>query len=196
MWRVRCCLFGVRRTLKSLLTPGAGYCGGILSLNCIEASSSLQTFSSGLDCLNLSVVGGSLQKLVCCSIASYRPTTRPAAYPAYRHVDRCAFALLCSATLAEKVDFMHSLFDFGSDGDLSLPEVTILVRTALIACAKVRTPPFVASHVTQAQWVKSIAHRRRAEVAYLCEAEGCITAHRLSFKRPGARIVPCRYNAP
>lgn len=51
---------------------------------------------------------------------------------------RCAFALLCSATIAEKVDFMHSLFDFGLDGDLHLPEVTILVRTALIACAKVR----------------------------------------------------------
>eukprot|EP00752_Nemacystus_decipiens_P009768 g8724.t1 len=50
----------------------------------------------------------------------------------------CALALLCSATLAEKVDFMHSLFDFGLDGDLSLPEVTILVRTALIACAKAR----------------------------------------------------------
>lgn len=32
---------------------------------------------------------------------------------------------------------MHSLFDFGLDGDLSLPEITILVRTALIACAKV-----------------------------------------------------------
>ncbi|CAM9516779.1 unnamed protein product [Ectocarpus sp. 6 AP-2014] len=31
---------------------------------------------------------------------------------------------------------MHSLFDFGLDGDLHLPEVTILVRTALIACAK------------------------------------------------------------
>ncbi|CAM9856392.1 unnamed protein product, partial [Scytosiphon promiscuus] len=31
---------------------------------------------------------------------------------------------------------MHSLFDFRLEGDLSLPEVTILVRTALIACAK------------------------------------------------------------
>lgn len=56
-------------------------------------------------------------------------------------MDRCALALLCSAALAEKVDFMHSLFDFGSDGDLSLPEVTILVRTALIACAKVAALP-------------------------------------------------------
>lgn len=52
-------------------------------------------------------------------------------------IHRCALALVCSATLAEKVDFMHSLFDFRSDGDLTLPEVTILVRTALIACAKV-----------------------------------------------------------
>ena len=32
---------------------------------------------------------------------------------------------------------MHSLFDFSFEGDLRLPEVTILVRTALIACAKV-----------------------------------------------------------
>eukprot|EP00903_Cladosiphon_okamuranus_P013365 g12456.t1 len=48
----------------------------------------------------------------------------------------CALALLSSVSVAEKVDFMHSLFDFGLDGDLSLPEVTILVRTALIACAK------------------------------------------------------------
>ncbi|CAN0180868.1 unnamed protein product [Pylaiella littoralis] len=31
---------------------------------------------------------------------------------------------------------MHSLFDFRLDGDLTLPEVTILVRTALTACAK------------------------------------------------------------
>lgn len=46
-------------------------------------------------------------------------------------------ALLSSATPAEKVDFMHSLFDFGFDGDLRLPEVTILMRTALIACSKV-----------------------------------------------------------
>lgn len=54
---------------------------------------------------------------------------------------RCALAFLCSASLAEKVDFAHSLFDFGLEGDLSLPEVTILLRTVLIACAKV-VPPF------------------------------------------------------
>eukprot|EP00904_Undaria_pinnatifida_P013872 jgi/Undpi1/9615/HiC_scaffold_27.g12071.m1 len=57
----------------------------------------------------------------------------------------CAMALLSSATPAEKVDFMHSLFDFGFDGDLRLPEVTILMRTALIACSKldgrVQVPP-------------------------------------------------------
>lgn len=50
-------------------------------------------------------------------------------------------AFLCSASLTEKVDFAHSLFDFGLQGDLSLPEVTILLRTVLIACSKVSVPP-------------------------------------------------------
>lgn len=46
-------------------------------------------------------------------------------------------ALLCSASLADKVDFAHSLFDFNCQGDLGLAEVTILLRTALLACQKV-----------------------------------------------------------
>lgn len=47
-------------------------------------------------------------------------------------------ALLSSASLAEKVDFAHSLFDFGLDGDLNLAEVTVLLRTVLLAGAKVK----------------------------------------------------------
>ena len=54
---------------------------------------------------------------------------------------RCAFALLCSASIEDKVDFAHSLFDFRSEGDLNLDEVTILLRTTLLASAKVSPIP-------------------------------------------------------
>jgi Ca2+-binding EF-hand superfamily protein len=48
----------------------------------------------------------------------------------------CAVAMLSKAAAREKVDFIHSLYDFAGTGELSFDEVTILFRTVSYGCGK------------------------------------------------------------
>ena len=40
-------------------------------------------------------------------------------------------------TLTEKIDFVHSLYDFNGSGDITMDELTIMMRTLLTGLAKV-----------------------------------------------------------
>ena len=45
-------------------------------------------------------------------------------------------AMLSMMTIKEKVDFIYSLYDFNGSGDITMDEMTILMRTLVTGCAK------------------------------------------------------------
>mmetsp|Transcript_106492 Transcript_106492/g.308705 ORF Transcript_106492/g.308705 Transcript_106492/m.308705 type:complete len:250 (-) Transcript_106492:75-824(-) len=47
-----------------------------------------------------------------------------------------AFAMLSTMTISEKMDFIHSLYDFNSSGEITIDEMTIMIRTLVAGCGK------------------------------------------------------------
>ena len=48
-----------------------------------------------------------------------------------------AFVLLCKEPLAFKLDYIFSLYDFNSNGGLTIDELAILIRTVTFAASKI-----------------------------------------------------------
>jgi Ca2+-binding EF-hand superfamily protein len=44
--------------------------------------------------------------------------------------------MLSMMSIKEKVDFIYSLYDFNGSGDITMDEMTILMRTLVTGCAK------------------------------------------------------------
>ena len=44
--------------------------------------------------------------------------------------------MLSRMAIKEKVDFIYSLYDFNGSGDITMDEMTILMRTLVTGCAK------------------------------------------------------------
>ena len=55
-------------------------------------------------------------------------------------VDACelfaSLVMLCKCDVADKIDFVHQLYDFGGSGELTFDEITIMARTVGAGCHK------------------------------------------------------------
>lgn len=63
-----------------------------------------------------------------------------------------AVTMLASMPVQEKIDFIHSLYDFNGSGDVTVDELTIMLRTVAVGCSKMDAQVIASDVETVSVW--------------------------------------------